>query len=278
MTKDQIKCTVLSCNSRDSFRTNTDQLFELASQSIHAQPTDWLAVPEVFDFVGAPSDIKGPPASKHDELVERCSRFAKTNHLVFFAGSIHEPHPDPKEMRCFNTSYVFGRDGTIQAKYRKIHLFELYDSKGNKTHSEADNFVAGQEFVHLKVDGLSVGLLICYDLRFTAMFEKIFLQAKPDVLMVPAAFTKSTGMAHWEVLLRARAIEYQCYVVAANQTGQHGLGKESFGHAMIIDPWGEKLCDTGESVGFAQAILQPGKITEVRTRLPSLRNRRADIY
>jgi predicted amidohydrolase len=210
--------------------------------------------------------------------VDRCSKFAKLNNIVFFAGSIHEPHDNPVEARSFNTSYVFGRDGSILAKYRKIHLFELYDSNGNKTHSESDNFIAGDSFSYLTVDGLRVGLLICYDLRFAGLFEKLYSLAKPDVLMIPAAFTKSTGMAHWEILLRARAIEYQCYVVAANQCGQHSPGKESYGHAMVINPWGEKLCDTGDTVGFAQAILDSSKINDYRTRLPSLRNRRTDIY
>jgi predicted amidohydrolase len=273
-----IHCAVISTNARSVLSTNVASTFELIRQAAAAGPTDWVSVPEVFDFIGTPADVEGIPASRHDWLVEQLSKLAVELKVILFAGSIHEPSGITDEPRSFNTSYVFDRSGNVIAKYRKIHLFELRDRNGEKSHSESENFLPGEAATVCSVDGLQVGLSICYDLRFTGLYERIHRLGRPDVLMVPAAFTRLTGQAHWEILLRARAIEYQCYVVAANQCGIHGIGKESFGHAMIVDPWGEKLCDSGEKPGFCHAVIDPAKISEVRARLPALNNRRVDLY
>ena len=178
----------------------------------------------------------------------------------------------------YNTSYVFGRDGNLLAKYRKIHLFNLNDENGLPRYRESDGYIPGSRPVTFKVDGLKVGLSICYDLRFPQLFHLFGEQEPVDVIAVPSAFTLATGRAHWELLLRARAVENLAYIYAANQTGTHSPGKESYGHSLVVDPWGTVLCNTGDFPGIGFANISSGVIQEVRGRLPALSNRRPDIY
>jgi predicted amidohydrolase len=254
-----------------------------------AQGADWVQLPEMYPFHGPyglayeMAELEGGP------LYRTMAALAKELGIVLFAGTVgeradHDKLPDSVlknrdgHKRVFNTAYVFGRDGGLLAKYRKTHLFNLYDAKGLPKYCESDGFLAGDKPVTLTVDGYRVGLSICYDLRFPEFYTKLAEAGAPDFIAVPSAFTKGTGRYHWELLLRARAVERQAYVFAANQTGEHGPGKESFGHAMIIDPWGTTLANTGEHPGVAIAEVTRAGLAEIRAKLPALSNRRPELY
>jgi len=186
------------------------------------------------------------------------------------AGSFHETGPD--ESHTFNTSLVFDRSGSLAATYRKIHLFDI-DIPGRASYQESDSVAPGDQVVTVDIDGVRVGLTICYDLRFPELFRQLAV-AGAQVLAVPAAFTTHTGRDHWEVLLRARAIESQCYVVAAGQSGDHDPGKSCFGRSMVIDPWGTVVAQVSDGVGLAVADIDLDRLARIRQEVPSLANRR----
>ena len=172
-----------------------------------------------------------------------------------------------------NRSFVIDREGEIRARYDKIHLFDV-DLPTGESWRESNVYSAGKGVV--LVNGTPVGrlgLTICYDLRFPGLFARL-AEAEADVIAVPAAFTVPTGRAHWHILLRARAIEAGLFVIAAAQTGRHEDGRQTFGHSLVIDPWGEVLLDMGEERGVGFADIDLSRITDVRGRIPALSHRR----
>ena len=172
-----------------------------------------------------------------------------------------------------NRSFVIDPRGEIRARYDKIHLFDV-DLPTGESWRESNTYRHGQEAV--VVTGTPVGTLglaICYDLRFPALFARL-AEANADVIAVPAAFTVPTGKAHWEVLLRARAIEAGLFVVAAAQSGHHEDGRTTYGHSLVIDPWGEVLLDMGDGAGVKVAEIDLKRITDVRSRVPAIIHRR----
>lgn len=172
-----------------------------------------------------------------------------------------------------NRSHVIGADGSIRARYDKIHMFDV-DLATGESWRESNAYAPGEQVVTAETPAGRLGLAICYDLRFPALFEALG-RAKCDVISIPAAFTVPTGAAHWHVMQRARAIEASAYVVCAAQVGQHQDGRETYGHSLVIDPWGEVLLDMGgteSGLGFAE--LDPARLAEVRAQLPSLANKR----
>jgi nitrilase len=174
--------------------------------------------------------------------------------------------------RAMNANVVFSPAGEAVARYDKIHLFR-YDN-GREQYDEGRTLRAGSVPASFDADGHRVGLSVCYDLRFPELYRAL-MRPPCDLLCVPSAFTATTGAAHWEVLLRARAIENQCYVIAAAQGGTHENGRRTFGHSLVIDPWGEIVAirrDDGE--GVVAAELDRGRIAAVRTQLPALEHRR----
>ncbi|MCX7676200.1 MAG: carbon-nitrogen hydrolase family protein [Alteraurantiacibacter sp.] len=182
--------------------------------------------------------------------------------------------------RYANRAFVIGADGAILATYDKLHMFDV-DLASGESWRESASYVPGDAAVHvdlpLRENGgcLRLGLAICYDLRFPALFDELGRRAC-DVLAIPAAFTRPTGKAHWHVLQRARAIEASAFVVAAAQVGQHEDGRETYGHSLVVDPWGEILLDMGGDMpGLAFCDIDLSRIAEVRAQLPSLANRRS---
>jgi predicted amidohydrolase len=172
-----------------------------------------------------------------------------------------------------NRGFVIDREGRIRARYDKIHLFDV-DLPTGESWRESNTYSAGGESV--LVSGTPVGklgLTICYDLRFPMLFARI-AEADADVIAVPAAFTVPTGRAHWHVLLRARAIEAGLFVVAAAQVGRHEDGRQTFGHSLVVDPWGEILLDMGEETGVGFVDIDLSRISEVRSRIPALNHRK----
>jgi nitrilase len=195
--------------------------------------------------------------------------------ITVHGGSIGEREGD----HLFNTTLVFGPDGRELARYRKIHLFDVTTPNG-QGYRESAMFGAGDAVVTCRADGVNLGLAICYDVRFPELFLAL-RRAGSEVIFLPAAFTAETGRDHWEVLVRARAIETQCWVVAAGTAGWHrdarGQARETFGHSMIVSPWGrvDAMLETGS--GFATADIDRDATARVRAAMPVLEHRRLDL-
>ena len=208
---------------------------------------------------------------EEDDLVlAACTEAAKEHGIWLHLGSVAVLVDDGK---VANRGFVIDRSGIIRARYDKIHLFDV-DLPTGESWRESAVYQAGKGAV--LVNGTPVGrlgLTICYDLRFPSLFARI-AEADADIISVPAAFTVPTGRAHWHVLLRARAIEAGLFVIAAAQTGRHQDGRQTFGHSLVVDPWGEVLLDMGEEVGVGFADIDLAKIPEVRSRIPALNHRR----
>lgn len=171
-----------------------------------------------------------------------------------------------------NRAFVIAPDGSIAARYDKIHLFDV-DLPTGESWRESSVYQGGDQAVAVRLPQAVLGLSICYDIRFPAVYAALS-RAGADIVAVPAAFTVPTGQAHWHVLLRARAIESACFVVAAAQTGQHEDGRNTYGHSLVVDPWGEVLLDMGETPGLGFAELALERIADVRARVPVIANRR----
>jgi len=179
---------------------------------------------------------------------------------------------DAPDAKWRNRAFVIAPDGSIAARYDKIHLFDV-DLASGESWRESAVYEGGEQAVAVRLPEAVLGLSICYDIRFSAVFSALS-RAGADIIAVPAAFTVPTGQAHWHVLLRARAIENACFVVAAAQTGDHADGRSTYGHSLVIDPWGEILLDMGEAPGLAFAELDLARIADVRSRVPVIANRR----
>ena len=174
--------------------------------------------------------------------------------------------------RLANRSYVLRPDGSIAARYDKIHMFDV-DLPGGESYKESRNYAPGSEAVAVDLPWGRMGLTICYDLRFPCL-HRALAQAGAVMLAGPAAFTKTTGEAHWHTLLRARAIEAQCYVLAAAQTGLHEIGRATYGHSIIVGPWGDIVAEAGTEPGVLVADIDLEQVAAVRARVPSLRHDR----
>lgn len=172
------------------------------------------------------------------------------------------------EDKVANRSFLMGPDGRIHARYDKIHMFDVSLPNG-ESYLESKNYRPGSDAVLAQTGFGTVGLTVCYDLRFPNLY-RMLAQAGAEYLTVPSAFTQVTGEAHWHVLLRARAIETGAFVFAAAQSGTHENGRKTYGHSLIIDPWGEVLVDGGVETGFVCADIDPAKVEEARSRIPSL--------
>ena len=271
------KCVTLALTTGPNKLENIESAFQLMEKAVRQQSPDWIVLPEVFTCFGSAKEVAQAGETDSGILAKQLAQFASKHGVTIFAGSMQELAPS--DGRVFNTSLVFGPTGVTIAKYRKTHLFSLKDSTGNSLYDETVSYEAGSKLCAFSHEGKNIWLAICYDLRFPGFFEALYNKfGAPDVIVIPAAFTFQTGKDHWLTLLRARAIEYQCYVIAANQVGYHSKEKRSFGHSVIIDPWGEILGDTADEIGYASGVIELDKIHQVRSKLPALRNRRDDIY
>ena len=231
-----------------------------------------LLTPEMTGLLDRDSDraAKSLRPEADDLVLAAAQEAAKANHIWLSIGSLAVLADDGK---VANRGFVIDREGQIRARYDKIHLFDV-DLPTGESWRESKVYSPGQGAV--LVNGTPVGklgLTICYDLRFPMLFARL-AEADADVISVPAAFTVPTGRAHWHVLLRARAIEAGLFVVAAAQAGRHEDGRQTFGHSLVVDPWGEVLLDMGDETGVGFADINLKRIPEVRSRIPALNHRR----
>jgi deaminated glutathione amidase len=230
-----------------------------------------VALPEYFCLMGQ-SDrdkLSVAEAPGNGPIQDMLAEAARTHGVWVIGGTLPLRTASPD--RVLNSCNVFGPDGRLAARYDKMHLFR-YDN-GRERYDEGLVLEAGQQPVVFDAGPLRVGLTICYDLRFPELFRALTVPPC-DLIAVPAAFTHTTGRAHWELLLRARAVENQCYVIAPAQGGLHENGRRTFGHSLIVDPWGEVLAMREEGDGVVMATLSRERIQAVRSQLPALSHRR----
>ena len=267
---DSLKLAVVQLNSGNDLVANVAALEQSLSAAV-ATGARLIATPENTGLLGANTEdtlSKAQPEETHPTLA--CARaFARKHAVWILLGSIHV-RADAE--RCRNRSYLIGADGEIVAYYDKIHMFDAKLPGGD--YRESATFMPGDRAVVAETPWGKLGMTICYDVRFPHLYRKL-AQAGATLLSVPAAFTVPTGQAHWHVLLRARAIEHGCYVFAPAQVGLHANGRRTYGHSVIIAPWGEVLADAGDAgPGVITAEIDPEAVIKAREALPSLRHDR----
>ncbi len=236
-----------------------------------------VVLPEKWPLLGTPEQTTAGAQALDGPALTWARAVAGELGIDLVAGSIAERAEDGGEGRGRNTCVHVGVDGADRAVYRKLHMFDV--QVGDAVYRESEHEAPGDEIVLSETaDGVELGLTICYDLRFPELYRELAVRGA-RVMTVPSAFTVPTTRDHWEVLLRARAIEDQCFVVAANQVGRAGEGgPASGGRSLIVDPWGVVLAQAPDSETFIVADLDLGAQAETRRRLPSLANRRAEAY
>jgi predicted amidohydrolase len=208
-----------------------------------------------------------------DDVVLATARSEAKNARIWVQlGSLAMKLSDIPGEKWVNRSYLINPDGEIAARYDKIHLFDV-DLSPDESVRESSAYAGGKKAVIAAIPDATLGLSICYDVRFPGLYEAL-TNAGADILSIPAAFTVPTGKAHWEILLRARAIEAGAFVIAAAQSGGHEDGRSTYGHSMVVDPWGEVLLDMGERAGLDFCELDLNKVQEVRSRVPAIANRK----
>jgi deaminated glutathione amidase len=259
-----------STADRDHNLATADRLTREAA----AAGAELVVLPEKWAVLGAPEDVVAGAEPFDGPALRWASATARELGIDLVAGSIAERVPGAD--RGSNTSVHFGPDGEEKAVYRKVHMFDV--EVGGTTYRESENEAPGDELVVSETaQGVELGMSICYDLRFPELY-RILAVRRARVLVVPAAFTLATTREHWEILLRARAIEDQAFVVAANQVGEHAKGYRSGGRSMIVDAWGLVLAQAPDKETFVIADLDLDRQAEIRRTMPSLANRRPSAY
>jgi deaminated glutathione amidase len=271
-----LRVACVQLNTRDDVAANVRAALALVEAAAD-QGARLIALPETWAFKGRREGIvataeapDGPSNRVLAAVAARCG-------VWVLAGSVYEPAPGGL---VSNVSALFDPAGDLRAAYRKIHLFDV--TSGKVRYEESEEVAPGMEIVTADIDTadgtpVRIGLSVCYDLRFPGLYSSLALRGA-RILCVPSAFTAYTGAAHWEVLLRARAIENGCFVVAPDQVGEHLPGRDCFGHSMIVDPWGTVLAQVEDGVGVCVADLDLARPDEVRGQIPSLEHRRPDLY
>ena len=231
-------------------------------------------MPEVWPYLG-PDDVSRDQAETiPGPITELLAQRARRHGIYIHGGSIYETRPGDPGM--YNTTVVIDPTGEIIARYSKIHMYDVV-LDGVAQYQESATVTPGDETAITEIDGIPVGLTICYDLRFPELFRILALKGA-QAIVLPAAFTLMTGKDHWETLIRARAIENGLYMIAPAQWGTHPPGNWCYGRSMVVDPWGTVLTTASDGVGIAHATVDPSRIATVRRQIPSLANRRPEAY
>jgi predicted amidohydrolase len=272
-----LRVACVQLNSAADTAMNVTSAGALVREAI-AAGAELIVLPETWAYKGRGAGIVAS-AEPVDGPSNAVLAGLAAEHGVFVLNGSHY-EPSPRQDRVFNTSVLFGPAGDAVAVYRKVHLFDAVS--GSTVYRESDDLTPGDELVTVQIETRSagpvtLGLSICYDLRFPELYRALALRGA-EVLLVPAAFTHFTGAAHWEVLLRARAVENGCFVVAPGQTGFHLPGRQCFGHSMTADPWGTVVATMDEEVGMCVADLDLDQVARVRAQIPSLAGRRPETY
>ncbi len=258
------------CSSPDP-ADNLQQIAKLLQQ-IPAQRPQLVALPEgALCFAGADGAnlvIAEPLADQHSvpgPLQQQLSQLARQHQIYLLVGTLPTQSADPTRFSA--SSLLFGPDGVLLADYQKIHLFDADVSDHTASYRESAATMPGDKVTVADLGVLKAGLAICYDVRFPGLFQ-LLRQQGMNLLCLPSAFTTVTGAAHWHTLLRARAIETQSFLLAPAQTGTHANGRQTYGHSLIIDPWGQVLADAGTAPGLISVRIDLNEVASVRSKMP----------
>ncbi|MFM9105847.1 MAG: carbon-nitrogen hydrolase family protein [Chloroflexota bacterium] len=268
---DRLRVAVVQMNTQDDKDRNIRNAFRLIAEAA-ATGARLVCLPEVWTYLG-PDAAHGDIAEViPGPLSERLSTAAREHGVYLHAGSFLEQDGG----RLLNTTLVFDPSGDLVARYSKIHMFDVV-LDGVASYMESRTVTPGEEIVTFAVDGFTIGLAICYDLRFPELHRILALRGA-EAILLPAAFTMTTGKDHWEVLIRARAIENGIYLIAPAQVGSHPPGKWTYGRSMVVDPWGTVIATAPDVEGVTVAELDLERVRAVRRQVPSLANRRPGAY
>lgn len=263
-----LKIAAVQMVSTPEVAENLEQAGRLLRQAA-AEGAQLLLLPEYWPILGRRESDKLAVAEAAGEgpIQQWMADMARELGVWLIGGTV--PLVSPEDGKVLNTCLAFDPDGGLQARYDKIHLFGF--TRGEESYDESRTITAGSQVASFEAPCGRVGLSVCYDLRFPELYRAM---GECALLVVPSAFTYTTGRAHWEILLRARAIENQCYVLAAAQGGSHPNGRRTWGHSMLIDPWGEIIQVVEEGPGIAAGDLRQEELQRVRASLPALSHRR----
>lgn len=267
-----LNVAIIQMNSQDDKRANIATALELIDRAA-ATGARLVALPEVWPYLG-PDESQDPAETIPGPITELLAQRARRHRIYIHSGSIYEKRPGDPGM--YNTTVVLDPTGEIIARYSKIHMYDVV-LDGVAEYQESASITPGDEIAMTEIDGIPVGLTICYDLRFPELFRILALKGVQAIIL-PAAFTLMTGKDHWEPLIRARAIENELYMIAPAQWGTHPPGKWCYGRSMVVDPWGTVVSTVSDGVGIATAIIEPSRVEAVRRQIPSLANRRPGAY
>lgn len=275
-----MRVTVIQMTPSHVVEENLAQARDLISRACRAERPDMVVLPEVWSCLGGTVEAKRIASERLPDwqtadmgpLYRAMGEIAREHGIVLHGGSIGETMGE----RLYNTTLVFGPDGDEIARYRKIHLFDVV-VPGGIEYRESDTYLAGEGITTFRVRDMIVGCVICYDLRFGYLFDALRSKGA-ELILLPAAFTAETGEAHWEVLVRARAIETQGWIAAAATTGRHvdatGGQRSTFGHSMICDPWGTVVAQASSGPGWASARIDRSVTDRVRRDMPVWQHRK----
>jgi len=276
----RMRVSVIQMSPKADKAENISQAQALIDGAMADRP-DLVALPEVWSCLGGTAELKIAAAEAlpafetgetGGEAYEFLRRAARVNGIFVHGGSIGELDGG----RLYNTTVVFGPDGVERARYRKIHMFDIVTPDG-QGYRESETYGAGDDVVTVDMNGTNVGLAICYDIRFPELFLAL-RRRHVDLIMLPAAFTLQTGKDHWEVLLRARAIETQTWFAAPACHGPHrdasGQTRFTYGHSLIVDPWGHVVAKASDGLGWASATIDKTFMAKVRADMPVLEHRK----
>ncbi|OWT55674.1 carbon-nitrogen hydrolase family protein [Candidimonas nitroreducens] len=266
--KPEFRVAAVQTVSAADWPSNRDQAAGLIERAA-GQGAELIALPEYFCLMGRRDTDKVQMKEQPGQgPIQDFLRQQAERHRVWLVGGTL-PLASPDADRIYNTSLVYGPDGECVARYDKIHLFGF--RKGEESYDESVSIRPGSNTPQsFDAPCGKVGLSICYDLRFPELYRAM---GELSLILVPAAFTYTTGSAHWEILLKARAIENQCYVLAPAQGGKHENGRRTWGHSVLIDPWGEIIDECPEGPGVAAGVIDQQRLAEVRASLPALKHR-----
>lgn len=274
------KPLIAVCQLTSNF--DKEQNFATCSQLIceaARRGTSMVFLPENFDYIGrSTEETLNQAETLEGDLMQRYTKLARESGMWLSLGGFHEKGSDwENDQKIHNSHVIVDNKGSIVSVYHKAHLFDV-EIAGRVSLRESKFTIPGSEILPpVNTPVGKVGLAVCYDLRFPEM-SLTLVQEGAELLTFPSAFTLTTGLAHWEVLLRARAIETQCYVVAAAQTGSHNERRTSYGHAMVVDPWGSVIAQCQEGTGLCYAEVNLDYLHRIRQEMPIFNHRRRDLY
>lgn len=271
--QNEMRVGIVQMCSTENIEENLNTMIRLGRKAA-GQGAQWILYPENCLWLSADSNKMAPTLYPESGPLSQLKAMAKEVNAWLLLGSVAEESPE--QDRVFNTSVLISPLGDVQAHYRKCFLFDV-DITGRETHQESSRVAPGKELVTSQVAGQTTGLSICYDLRFPEMYRELTRKGA-TILTVPAAFTSTTGRDHWEVLLRARAIENQCFVVAPNQWGHHGGKRRSYGRSLVVSPWGVILAQVSDGEGIAVTSLNIDELRKIRRQLPCLSHTRPELF